>query len=281
MIFNGRIWALIIKELLALFRDPRSRLVLIGPPLLQLFLFSYSATLEVKNISVAVYNQDHGVYSTEVIQRIAASPTFTELQYVQSEQQLQQQLANKNVLMAIQFPADFSQKLLSGQAANIQLLLDGRNSNSAQIIHNYVAQIILQYNAELAQQQGKQGLPVVVLTRNWFNENLQHLWYTVPALVGILAGLVALMVTALSVARERELGYFRSDFGFTVNAGGNSTRQDHSGGDGRFGGRSYYFCIGIDRFQSAVCRIFLVAVCCHFCLYFSNGWCWFIYFRHF
>ncbi|OBX03010.1 ABC transporter permease [Gallibacterium genomosp. 1] len=208
MIFNGRIWALIIKELLALFRDPRSRLVLIGPPLLQLFLFSYSATLEVKNISVAVYNQDHGVYSTEVIQRIVASPTFTELQYVQSEQQLQQRLANKKVLMAMQFPADFSQKLLSGKTANIQLLLDGRNSNSAQIIHNYVAQIILQYNTELALQQGKQGLPVVVLTRNWFNENLQHLWYTVPALVGILAGLVALMVTALSVARERELGTF-------------------------------------------------------------------------
>ncbi|MFC0322834.1 ABC transporter permease [Gallibacterium melopsittaci] len=208
MMINGRIWALIIKELLALFRDPRSRLVLIGPPVIQLFLFSYSATLEVKNISVAIYNQDHGIYSSEIIQRIAASPTFTELYFVQSEQALQQQVAEKKVLVALQFPGNFSQRILAAQAGDIQVLLDGRNSNSAQIIHNYLAQIILQYNQELAVEQGKNVVPVTLVMRNWFNENLQHLWYTVPALVGILAGLVALMVTALSVARERELGTF-------------------------------------------------------------------------
>lgn len=205
---TSRIWALIIKELLTLLRDPRSRLVLIGPPVIQLFLFSYSATLEVKNISIAIYNQDHGIYSSEVIQRIAASPTFTDLTFVQSEQELKQQLASKNVLTALQFPANFSQKLLAGEASDLQLLLDGRNSNSAQIIHSYLAQIILQYNQQLAQQQGQQAAPLIIVNRNWFNENLDHLWYTVPALVGILAGLVALMVTALSVARERELGTF-------------------------------------------------------------------------
>lgn len=208
MIINGRIWALIIKELLALFRDPRSRLVLIGPPVIQLFLFSYSATLEVKNISVAIYNQDAGMYSTEIIQRITASPTFTQLILVQNEQALRQQIAEKRALVALQFPINFSQKLLAGEASDIQVLLDGINSNSAQIIHSYLAQIILQYNQELALQQGKEAVPLVILNRNWFNENLDHLWYTVPALVGILAGLVALMVTALSVARERELGTF-------------------------------------------------------------------------
>jgi ABC-2 type transport system permease protein len=208
MIIRGRIGALIVKELLTLLRDPSGRFLLIGPPLLQLFIFAFAATLEVKNVSLILYNQDQGSHGYELTQRLAGSPTFNKILLVNNESQITPALDEQKAIAVISIPQDFSRNIEAGNQAKIEIILDGRRSNAAQIVNGYLSQIISTYEQEV--RSFRTSLPpiVVVVERNWFNENLLYMWFTVPSLVGILASLIALMVTSLSVARERELGTF-------------------------------------------------------------------------
>lgn len=208
MIFKGRIGALIIKEFLTVLRDPKSRFLLFGPPILQLFVFSFAATLEVKNVPLVIYNQDPGRHGHEIVQRFAGSPTFNDLHFVYDEYEVDPVIDEQKALAAILIPRDFSRNLDTGNQADVQVILDGRRSNAAQIVNGYIGKIIGAYSQELRAQENQSPPVAVAISRNWFNENLLYLWFTVPSLVGILAALIALMITALSVARERELGTF-------------------------------------------------------------------------
>ncbi|MFI5142313.1 MAG: ABC transporter permease, partial [Bacteroidia bacterium] len=90
----------------------------------------------------------------------------------------------------------------------IQVILDGRKSNGAQIVNGYLATLVNNYEQDLLINEGKDTLPAVIIERNWYNENLLYIWYTVPSLVGILSMLITLIITSMSVARERELGTY-------------------------------------------------------------------------
>lgn len=203
-----RILALVVKELLALLRDPRGRSVVIGPPIVQLFLFAYAATLEVSNVAVAVYDQDHGRWAQELVQRIAGSPTFTDIRSLDSARDLRRAVDTQAVIMAMQIPQDFSADIEAGRPVSLQLILDGRRSNAAQIVNGYALRIVAGINADLAAERGQAGAASVIVARNWFNPNLHYHWFTVPSLIGTIGMLVGLAVTALSIARERELGTF-------------------------------------------------------------------------
>lgn len=205
--FSNHILALIIKELLTLFRDPKGRLVLIAPPLLQLLVFAFAATLEVKNITLVVLNQDGGKHSHEIIERILGAPSFTDIYFTQSPQEFKKAIDEQKAMAGLKFAQDFSRKVNTGEDVNIQMILDGRRSNAAQIVNGYINQIITNYVKELAHNKGAQK-PLAIQERNWFNPNLLYTWFTVPSLVAILSMLIALVITSLSVARERELGTF-------------------------------------------------------------------------
>ncbi len=205
---SGRIFALIVKELLTLFRDRRGRLILIGPPVLQLVVFAFAATLEVKNVSVAVFNQDHGKHGYEIVQRLSGSPTFTEIRFVDNLSALRPLIDRQKVMATLYIPADFSRNIEAGEPATLQVILDGRRSNAAQIVNGYITQLVADYERAILAARPHLLPSTVIVARNWFNENLLYLWFTVPSLVGILAMLITLMVTSLSVARERELGTF-------------------------------------------------------------------------
>jgi len=208
MIFKGRIGALIVKELLTLLRDPKSRFLLFGPPILQLFVFSFAATLEVKNVSLVIYNQDQGRHGHEIVHRFAGSPTFNDLHFVYEEYEVNPVIDEQKAIAAVLIPRDFSRNIEAGNKTNIQVILDGRRSNATQIVNGYIGRIISTYSQELLSLEKSIAPVAVAVNRNWFNENLLYLWFTVPSLVGILAALIALMITALSVAREREMGTF-------------------------------------------------------------------------
>ena len=115
---------------------------------------------------------------------------------------------SRDVLMAMRIPQDFSRRIAAGRTAQVQLILDGRRSNSAQIVAGYASAIITTYNEELLRRGRRGSPPSAVVPRIWFNPNQNAVWNTVPALVAILSALMGLLVTALSVARERELGTF-------------------------------------------------------------------------
>lgn len=199
----GRILALIVKELLSVWRDRKSRFVLIVPPLIQLAVFSYAATYDVTDVTLALFNQDQGLASRELVARIQGSPTFARLQMVDSEAALAAAIDSRDAMAALRIPQDFSRRVEAGQGASVQLVLDGRRSNTAQIAAGYLTTIIAEHNAALSPR----AVPTLV-TRVWFNPNLESLWVVVPGLVGVLTQVVALVVTGLSVARERELGTF-------------------------------------------------------------------------
>jgi ABC-2 type transport system permease protein len=204
----GRIRALLIKELLAAVRDRRARFILIGPPVIQLLVFAFAATLEVKNVHIAVLNQDWGGASREFVERFAGAPTFTDIAVVKSEVELRAALDNERVIMAVRIASDFSRNIAAGQPADVELLLDGRRSNAAQIVAGYAQAIIDQFNVDVMTRTRAPPQPSALILRSWFNPNFDSMWNTVPALVAILTALIGLIVTALSIARERELGTF-------------------------------------------------------------------------
>ena len=204
----GRIAALIAKELVTLVRDRKSRALLIVPPILQLLIFSFAATLEVKNVSLAILNQDSGKHGLEIAQRLGGSSTFTHILFVDSQADIAKAIDTQAVLAAVHIPQDFSRRIAAGEQGALQIILDGRRSNAAQIVSGYIAQLVTQYSREQEKKRTDVNALPLVAERNWFNENLLYIWFTVPSLVGILSMVIALVVTALSVARERELGTF-------------------------------------------------------------------------
>lgn len=208
-----RILALIIKETLAVLRDRKSRILLIVPPIMQLFIFSYAATLEVKHVPIGILNKDAGNESIELVHRFEGSSTFTNITFLKSDQEISPFIENQKGSMVVTIEQDFSKNIKDHTPAKIQLILDGRKSNTAQIIAGYATSIISQFSTEILNQidigmNGNVSQPTYLVERNWFNPNLLYSWYNLPCLCGVLTMVVGISITALSIARERELGTF-------------------------------------------------------------------------
>ena len=126
-----RLWTLIRKELQSLLREPQTRAILILPVLIQVILFPFAATLEVTNATIAIYDEDNGEHSVELTQRFARASAFTHVLLLKSPQEIRPTIDTQKALLLVRFPADFSRNLDTFQTAPLQLILDGRNSNSA------------------------------------------------------------------------------------------------------------------------------------------------------
>ena len=202
----GRMLTIVRKELLVLIGNRQSRVMLIMPPLMQIVLFAWAATMEVRNVEFAVYNQDGGRWSRELVQRVEGSPRFRPPLRLERPEEAQRALDTQRVLLVLAFAPDFSAALERGEEARIQVLLDGRKSNSAQIANSYVQQIVRGFNADMA-ATSLPAAPAVEL-RFWFNPNMEFQWFFLPNLIGMLSFALGIIVTGLSVAREREMGTF-------------------------------------------------------------------------
>lgn len=199
-----RILALIWKELLVVLFDRKSRLSIILPPFLQLLLFAYAATLDVKNVSIGILNRDSGERAFELVQRFRGSPIFTHISYLPSVESMTPFIEEQKGLMVLSIDEQFSRNLDAHKKADVQLVFDGRKSNSAQILLGYASQIIDDYSQSISAVPQK----TVLVPRNWFNPNILYVWYNIPCLVATLSMLTCLVVTTQSVAREREVGTF-------------------------------------------------------------------------
>jgi ABC-2 type transport system permease protein len=203
-----RIVALAIKELLAILKDKRSRIVLIVPPILQLLVFGYAATFDLNDIQLAIYNEDRGAPSRELISRLEGSQHFHLYGYLESEKQIKPLIDNKKVLLVLHLGPRFTADLASGRSAPLQVIIDGRNSNTALLALGYVRQIISDFNLDWAERFNRPTPPASLEVRPWYNSNLVSRWFIVPGIVGLLTLVITTIVTALSVAREREAGTF-------------------------------------------------------------------------
>lgn len=202
----GRLWAIIVKEIWAVLRDPRARIILIVPPFMQLIVFGFATTLEVKNIDIGVYDRDGGVWAREFTQRLAGSPNVRQVVRISSPAALRDAIDNRRVIAAVTLDHRFSADIAAGRPATVQAILDGRRSNAAQIVAGYLERITGELGAEIRPRAVPlRGQSIV---SHWFNPNLDYLWFTMPALVVIISTVSGLAVTGQAVARERELGTF-------------------------------------------------------------------------
>jgi ABC-2 type transport system permease protein len=203
-----RIRALMIKELLAVWKDPRSRAVLIGPPILQLLVFGYAATYDLQDVPVAFYDEDEGANGRELLSRFAGSPVFRPIAHLDQEADIARVIDSREATAVVHIGQTFSRDLRLGSPAPVQIIVDGRNSNTALITTGYANAIVRNFNIDWLRRSGRSMPSANLVVRSWYNPNLQSRWFIVPGIVALLTLVVTLVVTALSVARERELGTF-------------------------------------------------------------------------
>jgi ABC-2 type transport system permease protein len=196
-----RLMALVRKELQALLRDPEGRKLLIAPIVLQLLLFPFAATMEVRNVGVVVYDEDGGPHARELVERIAAAEAFSHVDLVRDGRAFRDALDRQRALIGVRLAPGFSSDIAAGRTAGLQVITDGRKSSSAGIAMGYVNEIAGRYANEIRPIASPR-----VAVRHAYNPNLDQKWFIVPSLIAIATALGFLVVTALSVAREHEQG---------------------------------------------------------------------------
>ncbi|WP_308620959.1 ABC transporter permease [uncultured Desulfovibrio sp.] len=212
-----RMLTIVRKELLVLLSNRTSRFLIIVPPLLQIVVFGWAATMEVRNVDVAVLSSDSGLWSREILHRLEGAPTFRSVVHLESAAAVRPVLDGQKALFVLVFDEEFSRNVERARAAEVQVILDGRRSNAAQIAVSYLNQILEDVAratpagqaAQAPREGAAAGVPRLdVRTRCWFNPNLEFQWFFLPNLIGMLSLMLGLVVTGLSVAREREVGTF-------------------------------------------------------------------------
>jgi ABC-2 type transport system permease protein len=203
-----RIIALARKELLAILKDPRSRASLLLPPVLQCLIYGYAATYDLNRVPYAVLDQDHSAASQDLLARLDGSAAFVRVANLRRFGDISDYIERQRALLVVQIGQDFERRLQAGQSADVQVIADGRNSNTAGTAMSYVGAAVDSFNTDWRAAHRMAAPPVHVTSRAWYNPNLETRWHMIPALIGTLTMLQTLMLTALSVAREREEGTF-------------------------------------------------------------------------
>jgi ABC-2 type transport system permease protein len=203
-----RIIALTRKELLAVLKDRRARMSLLIPPVMQSLIFGYAATYDLNHVPYAVYDQDRSASSRDLLAGLDGTGVFERVADLHREQDIRTYINDRYALLVVQIDPQFERRLMSGESADVQVIADGRNSNTAGIASGYVGAVIDTFNANWRAAHGQSSAPITVSMRAWYNPNLETRWNMVPGMIGTLTMLQTLLLTALSVAREREQGTF-------------------------------------------------------------------------
>jgi len=203
-----RILALVRKEFLAVLKDPRSRFIIFLPPMLQCLIFGYAATFDLNSVSYAVLDQDHSAASTAFVARLDGSGIFKRQADLSRGEDMATWINSGRAVLVIQIDQDFERHLRAGSAAPLEVIADGRNSNTAATALGYLNQVVEDFNSDWRSNHGQVARSVRILNRSWYNPNLDSSWSIIPSLIGTLTMMGTLMLTALSVAREREQGTF-------------------------------------------------------------------------
>ncbi len=203
-----RIAALTRKELLAVLKDKRSRLSLLIPPVVQALIFGYAATYDLNHVTYAALDQDHSAASRQLLAGLDGSGVFERVADLQRASDIKSLINARRALLVVQIDQQFERRLLSGQSADVQIIADGRNSTTAGTAMTYVASIVEQFNSSWGHDHGIAPPPLQVVARAWYNPNLETRWFMIPGMIGTLTLIQTMMLTAMSVAREREQGTF-------------------------------------------------------------------------
>jgi ABC-2 type transport system permease protein len=202
-----RLREMVKKELRQLLRDPRTRGVIFVAPIIQLLMFGYAVNTDIRHTATFVVDYDQTAESRRLIDAFRSTGYFDVVGQSGRSRDLVRALDGGNALVGIEIPRGFSRDLAAGRGATVQVLVDGSESNSATVALGYAQGIVQRFALDAAAAQGV--LPtggVELRVRAWYNSTLESRVYNVPAVVGVLIMLMCLLLTALAVVRERELG---------------------------------------------------------------------------
>ena len=210
----GRLRQMLIKEFIQVLRDKRTRFVLFGPPIIQMLIFGYAATLEIKHVPTAIVDYDNTQVSRDLISRFAASRYFDVRLLQADRRQIPVLIDRGDVTLAVQINAGFARDLGKGQTAHLQVIVDSSNSNTALIGLGYVNQVAGDFaedyqmaRLQRLSPQTLSGMPRIVLDRRpWYNVDLSDRWFFIPGVIGNLIMVIVVNLTAFAVVREREIG---------------------------------------------------------------------------
>ncbi len=210
----GRLKQMLIKEFIQVFRDKRTRFLLFGPPIIQMMIFGYAATYEIRHVPTVVLDLDHSQESRELISLFSSSPYFDVQRQLTDSRQIGDLIEQGKTTVGLEIDAGFAQKLRKGQTAPLQVIVDATNSNTALIASGYITQIALGFARNYQQDrinriapQLVEAIPSVELEpRPWYNPGLSSRWFFVPGVIGSLTLVLVITLTAFGVVREREIG---------------------------------------------------------------------------
>jgi len=210
----GRLRQMLIKEFIQVFRDRRTRFLLFGPPIIQMLIFGYAATLELKHVPAAILDYDNTQVTRDLISRFAASQYFQVRLLPTDRREIPMLIDTGDITLALQINDGFTRDLDKGKTAHIQVVVDSSNSNSALIGLGYVNEVAAAFSRDYRTDRLRRlqptvaaALPGVVLDRRpWYNTDISDRWFFIPGVIGNLIMVIVVDLTAFAIVREREIG---------------------------------------------------------------------------
>jgi ABC-2 type transport system permease protein len=215
-----RIKSMIIKEFIQVFRDPRMRIILFIPPIMQLIVFGYAANTDIRNIRLAIYDLDRTPESRELISRFSSSGYFRIAAEAANPADIRLWIDQGVISAALQINNDFARKLRQRTGTMVQIIVDGTDSNTASIVISYAQRIVAEYSRLVLLERFNKlpdvpdrikrpffkGGGIEIQSRAFFNPNLESRNFYVPGIIALLIMLVTLILTCMAIVREREMG---------------------------------------------------------------------------
>ncbi|MEJ2097759.1 MAG: ABC transporter permease [Deltaproteobacteria bacterium] len=205
-----RVKALYKKEFLQMLRDTRSLLAAIFIPILMIFLFGYALSLDVDQIPTLVFDQDQTAFSRELIHRLGDSRYFEIVGAIDEEKEIDRALNRDHALMALVIAEGFARQAKQGRKAPVQAIFNGSDANTAAIAVGYLKGVTTQFDLAVQKKRIRRAgltmavMPVELRTRVWFNPELKSRYFIIPGLTAVIMMAICSLLTALTVARERE-----------------------------------------------------------------------------
>lgn len=207
-----RIYRMLVKEFIQVLRDPRMKALIFVMPVIQLIMFGYAVTTDVDHIKTAVCDLDKSPQSRALIERFTASGYFTVVDNTDRPERLGELLDRGKAIVGIQINRGFADDLKSGRQAAIQTIVDGTDSNTGTVAMDYAQRITQEFSkaraapVELTQLAQEQTNPIELRSRAWFNPDLKSRYFNVPGVIAVVVLLISLLLTAMAIVREREIG---------------------------------------------------------------------------
>ena len=205
-----RLRHMIRKEFIQVFRNSKMRAIVLVMPLVQSMVFGYAVTTDVKQVATAIYDQAETPESRDLIDRFIHSGYFSVKMMIRSDREIDELIDHEKVAAIICILPDFSSKISAGTTAAVQIIVDGTDSNTAGVVLSYAGNIVRNNAIEILRKQAgslvREPVGVNLQTRAWFNENLTSRNFYVPGVIAVIVMLVTLLLTSMSVVREKELG---------------------------------------------------------------------------